>query len=430
MSIGSEYKEQVDSFANDTYKFSGEEMLIMAKRNNINVTENGTKAKRRGIKKAAVIAYAAAACVGASALTAAAGAAGYGPMASMFRKYHNDETTAKLAEQGYAYTAEDAAKDSKPEELMQFKGIGDTIETEDFAATLTGIAGDNWAPKMLVDIRVKDADVAAANDKIGLYTQCMGPEEFDTRRENFATDYSSCVKDENDSSLYHASVEVPPLWVTSGEETVFYIDSIITLNTGSGTPISEGIVIADEMFNDLLGEDIAMPDGSDMSEEAFAKFNEQLEKLSFNKADMQYRFVVSEDTFKQAARPSYDNRSFEFGGVTYDLDEALYAADNTWVAVHYDFVGTELAGGSENFEEVSEKFDENAVKFSEQLVITVDGKEYKADASQTAEWCDTKGTELEKVKNKCYMTVVFPAIDFDNAKSVTISDGTVTYDLK
>lgn len=420
MSIDSRYKEEIDSFCGETYKVSSEEMLQMAKRNMINVT-NTSSAKARITKRALLIPIAAA-LFGMTAVTAAAGAAGYGPLSDVFIKYFGDETTEKLAEEGYIYTADDYASDSSADTDRANGGyavMGETITKDGFSAKILGIAGDTQSPQVLVDITVEDERIAEQSDMLGVYILTLGTEEFEKNRENYLEEYGKAVKDDTDPKLFHASVRCPPLWVTSGEEVVVDIVCIHTMEDNSDgihkyyrdeEVCDHGFSPSD--FHKSIDE-VTDPDPTKITAaNYYAKIKEYF-------PEMQFRFTVPENKFKEAAYMLYDDLDLGYtvNGYPYHLCRGEFGAHNTDITLDFG-----LGSGYP-----AEEFNENehnwiaAKEVAKEFVLTVDGKEYTPVVEKTGLYCDTVGDCNLCIKDRCYLTLYFPAIDFNSAGSVVLT---------
>ncbi len=409
MSIDTRYRNEIDSFCAETYKVSGEEMLEMAKRNNINMTNTASSARARFTKRALLIPIAAA-LFGMTAVTAAAGAAGYGPLSGLsetFGKYFGDEATEKLAEEGYVYTADDYAADSAPEKEdpeRVYAVMGETVIKDGFTAKVIGIAGDTQSPQMLIDLTVEDAEAAEQSDILGLYVLTLGTEEFEQHREDYLEEYGKAVKDDQIPNLYHASVRCPPAWVTSGQEVVV---DIVCIHTTEDNPSGTNEYYRDEEVSDRGFSTNAI--GAD---NYYSKIKEYF-------PEMQFRFTIPENVFKTSAYMTYDelDLGYEIGNYPYRLCSGEFGAHESWITLDF-----ELGSGCSAEEFNSEYNNWLAAKsIAEKFTLTVDGKEYLPDLEKTGIYCDTNGDCNLCIKNRCYLSLSFPAIDFDAAASVVLT---------
>ena len=430
MSIDSRYKKEVDSFCSETYKVSGEEMLQMAKRN-ISIENTGTSRKAR-IAKRAVLIPIAAALFGMAAVSAAAGAAGYGPLSGLsevFGKYFGDETTEKLAEEGYIYTAEDYAADSKaePEKTdTKYAVMGESITSEGLTAKIIGVAGDTQSPQMLIDITVEDKNIAEKCDMLGVYALTLGAEEFDKNRENYLEEYGKAVKDDTIPNLYHASVRAAPAWVTSGKQVVVDIVCVHVMEDNDagyhkyyreeevrdhGLSPSEVLVYSDPSdVQELTEEDRLMND---------LRGRNYCYKIKEYLPEMQFRFTIPENVFKEAAYMYYDelDLSYDIDGHNYHLCRGEFGPHESWITLDFG-----LPDGYP-----AEEFDGNydnwlaAKTIAEKFTLTVDGKEYAPFKDKTGLYCDTAGDCERCIKDRVYLSINFPSVDFGSANSVTLT---------
>ncbi|MBQ9384109.1 MAG: hypothetical protein IJT87_07715 [Ruminiclostridium sp.] len=382
--------------------------------------------KRFKMKKPVIIAASIAA---AAALTASVGAVSFGLLSEMFTKYFGDSATKQLADEGYIYTAENFAEDNGSDGTDKlYPVMGETLEKGIFTAKILGIAGDTQDPMMLIDITVSDPEVTAANDVIGVYTQAIGTYEFENKRDSYAITYSKGVKDEEDPSLYHVSARVPPYWVTQGEEVVFDIVRIHTLANDESDTAHSDEELAEFGLNTegtlvkhyVLDEEIADFGAVGMS------YYDFFGMLKTYDVDMQFRFTLPENVLKEAPRSWYD------------LSEGLvYEADGTEFILTYGEFGAHSSVFSlscgireelEDYLKISGM--ERARKFAEQFVLTVDGTEYTPDLEQAFTTRDTKGWGDLMIENMCYLHLVFPPVDYENAQSITLSANGVSYEVK
>ena len=438
MSIDSRYKKEVDSFCSETYKVSSEEMLQMAKRNTSNKTNTiSTKAK---VAKRAVLIPVAAALFGMAAVSAAAGAAGYGPLSGLsdvFVKYFGDETTEKLADEGYIYTAQDYAEDSKTEPEKNdservYAVMGETVVKDGFEVKIVGMAGDTQDPQMLLDITVQDEQVAAQSDMLGVYMLVLGTEAFDNDRESYLEEYGKAVKDETDPKLFHASVRCPPAWVTTGQEIVADIVCIHTMEDNT-----DGIhkYYRDE---EVMDHGFSPNDFSKSADEiaSTGKINASnyYEKIKEHLTDIQFRFTVPDNIFKQSERIDYKelSMSYEIDGQEYHLCRGEFGSHRAEICLDF---GLSPSYPAEEFNKSYENW-VAAQSIVAKFTLNVDGKEYLPQVDNTGLYCDTEGNCDLCIKNRCYLVLFFPCIDIDKADNVilTVKDETsgkeTSHDLK
>ena len=386
--------------------------------------------KKYKFKKPTVIAASIAA---AAALTVSVGAVGFGLLSEMFTKYFGDGATKQLADEGYIYTVENYAEDNTFDGAERmYPVMGETLEKGIFTAKVLGIAGDTQDPMMLIDITVNDPEVAAASDIIGIYAQAIGTDEFENKRDSYGIFYSKGVKDEEDPSLYHVSARVPPLWVTQGEETVFDIVSIHTLGDNDSYK-----AFSEEYYAELNN----LPENAIISHSYYwlqelddfgISPTEVSSRIKVHDVDMQFRFTIPGNVLKEAPRKYYylsdelDKLGYEVDGIVFYLCYSEFGAHETFFS--FD------CGTFENERDDTGvwSFDrhEKAMEVAEQFILTVDGTEYKPDIDTAHIFRDSEGITTLMIKDMCYLQFRFPAVDFENAQSITLSANGVSYEIE
>ena len=386
--------------------------------------------KKSKMKKPAVIAASIAA---AAALTVSVGAVSFGLLSEMFTKYFGDSATKRLADDGYIYTAENYAEDNSSDGSERlYPVMGETLEKGIFTAKLLGIAGDTQDPMMLIDITVNDPEIVAASDIIGIYAQTIGTDEFENKRESYGLFYSKGVKDEEDPSLYHVSARVPPLWVTQGEETVFDIVSIHTLGDNDSYK-----AFSEEYYAELNN----LPENAIISHSYYwlqelddfgISPTEVSSRIKVHDVEMQFRFTLPENVLKEAPRKYYylsdefDKLGYEIDGTVFYLCYSEFGAHETYFSLDCGTFGNEIDdNGVWAFDR-----HEKAMEVAEQFVLTVDGTEYKPDIDTAHIFRDSEGITTLMIKDMCYLQFRFPAVDFENAQSITLSANGVSYEIE
>lgn len=90
-----------------------------------------------------------------------------------------------------------------------------------YSVTLCGVTGEQSKPYLYYDIRINDPDQAAKITSVDLYSFVLAPDEYITDRFSYATDHNQfCVKDEDDPGLFHVFSDMPPAWVSYGDDFV------------------------------------------------------------------------------------------------------------------------------------------------------------------------------------------------------------------
>ncbi len=385
MDFKQEYSRQVDVLCNTANPISGEEMLRRIKEASGKEEKTGIRMKRT-VKMTALIA----ACIAALSmtLTVAAGAAGIGPLADLFRELFHDETTAQIVEEGCVYE------------------VGKTASDGIFQTNFIAVTGDEQTPKFLLDIYIHDEAVAAENDVIGVCMYTLGVQQYEQELDSYGTCDGLAYKDETIPNLYHASIVGAPAWVTTGEEFVTDVCMIVL-------DIDEQITEADRAASNEIGYSIYL----------YPK------DMTIRNTHMEFRTTLPEDHFHVVEYRAYDDMKFSYHGIDYYFYYAEYGAYRTDLYFWYRFEGSSLTGEETDYWEVELLLENNWHKLANELVLTVDGTQYTVDENNPGyTWCDTEGELGEK--NRCSVCPTFPFIDYANAESITLSFGEVSYTLK
>ncbi|MBP5581545.1 MAG: hypothetical protein J6X85_07155, partial [Ruminococcus sp.] len=316
MSIDS-YRNEIDRFCDENYNVSSEEMLIMAKKG-----LTGADIRRRKIRTRRIAGLAAAfVAVSAMTVTAAAGAAGHGPMSFIYSHYIKDPATTELVDEGYYFTVTDPAEAIiSGTSVAGFASFGEKIETKFISTELIGVAGDTQQPKILLDARINDNNFAKKYDHFFIVTKTIGAEVYDQGLDgNYGPSYGFAVKDEKDPTLYHISVDAPVAWVTGGETTVFTIESL------------KGYSIAQMKEYNVSERDV-----EDYWNHAQRNAVENMHFEEVDILDISYRFVVPDNVFKPAVEKRYQDMTFVNDGVSYTFDYAQFGAYETRMTAYID----------------------------------------------------------------------------------------------
>lgn len=385
MDFKQEYSRQVDVLCHSANAISGEEMLRRIKEASGKDEKPAIRMKRT-VKLTALIA----ACIAALSmtLTVAAGAAGIGPLAELFRELFHDETTAQIVEEGC------------------LSEVGMTASDGIFQTNFIAVTGDEQTPKFLMDIYIHDETVAAENDVIGVCMYTLGVQQYEHELDNYGTCDGFAYKDESIPNLYHASIVGAPAWVTMGEEFVTDVCMIVL-------DIDDQITEADRQASNEIGY-VLLTDPAGMD---------------IRNTHMEFRLTLPEDHFHAVEYRAYNDLKFSYNGIDYYFYYAEYGAYRTDLHFQYRFEGSSLTGDETDFWNVDVILDENWHKLAKELVLTVDGTAYSVDENNPGyTWCDTESEAGDR--NTCYVCPTFPFIDYANAESITLSFGEVSYTLK
>lgn len=227
------YKKEVDSFCDDKFKLTAEDILKAAsEKSQARVDDISGVTKKMKIKKLISIVAVCLVTVGAIGVVSAA-AAGFGPLTSLFnisamiqsqediRNAHEDAISASLAEQGY---------------LMN---ISETQVVGDFEVTLEGITGDWSNLQMVYTIKCNDEEYVANHSRLNMTYYGGASEEqyanridlvdwesLDSLEGYFIYDTGYAVQSPDDPSVYILTCGVYPTFVEAGATICTEIRSI------------------------------------------------------------------------------------------------------------------------------------------------------------------------------------------------------------
>lgn len=390
MDLRCEYKKQTDAFCDNACKIGGEEMLRRI-RDDVSAGEEEPTGRIR-VKHTGKIVIFIAACFAALSmtLTVAAGAAGYGPLADLFRQIFHDETTAQIVEEGCLYE------------------VGKTVSDGIFQTNFIAVTGDEQTPKLLLDIYVNDDTIAAENDIIGVCAYTLGVQQYENELDQYGTCDALAYRDENNPNLYHASIVGASAWVNFGEEFVLDVSRIIL-------DIDEKVTEQDKLQSNLPGYDLH----HFLYEEPY----------TIEETHMEFRLTIPSGIFHDIQYCDFDPMIFSCNGIDYQLFYAEYGAYRTDLYFRFVHEGSGLTAGMTDYREIEETLQKAWIEFVSGLVLTVDGKDYVlSEENRGYVWYDTEGESGEK--HLSYVSPSFPAIDYANAQSVTLSFGNETFTLK
>lgn len=90
-----------------------------------------------------------------------------------------------------------------------------------YSVTLCGVTGEESNPYLYYDIRINDPVQAEKITSVELFSYALAPDEYLTNRFSYATDHDQfCVKDEDDPGMFHVFCDMPPAWVSYGDDFV------------------------------------------------------------------------------------------------------------------------------------------------------------------------------------------------------------------
>lgn len=286
-------------------------------------------------------------------------------IADIFRKVHHDEKSAQIVEQGY------------------LKEINQVMENELFSVNLVALTGDWLKPKVMFEITVKDEQLAAVNDSIYMQVYTLGVEQYENELDQYGFDEVYAKKDDDTDNRYYAVCEGAPVWLLSGEEAVIAVKSIM-LDT-----VSEENVMHDVWF--------------------------------------EYRVITPRNEIYPAQPVLYENVSFTFENMVYELNIIEYSYYQLQMNIQADYMEAGVPTNATEAAFVDAKLQEQWDRFVSDLILIVDGQEYKATDGGSI-YIDYTGECGNK--NRCYVNPVFPYIDYEAAQSIVLKVGDESRDLK
>ncbi|MBQ8167215.1 MAG: hypothetical protein IJZ96_09290 [Lachnospiraceae bacterium] len=293
-----------------------------------------------------------------------------GKLSEWYDKYFGDEkepVTKEIIKEGYLYDINQSVTD----------GI--------FSVDLIGVTGDAETPKLAMDIYINDDALAAAHDEIRLMVYILGTYQYENELDLYSPWEGHAKQDENVPNLYHMVITGPPVWMCNGEEVVVDVWQIV---------MDEDAEIWDDRYPNI-----------------------------------KFRYTAPADIFYPVSYFEYEDMKFSQGGIDYYLTRGEYGPYRSELLFEYDYEGTTLVGGEDNYLELEGKLQDNWLQLVDTMVLVVDGVEYPVNAEDKGyTYCDEKG-EFGK-KNHCNIHPYFPSIDLETAESIVIKAGDTSYILK
>lgn len=358
------YKSAMDTICDNEFAVTGAEMLGIAKSASLQGEIDTVKGVHRG-RAAGKVLWIAAACMLVFGTTVSA--MGYGPFGEGFRRFFgNDPVTASIIEEGH------------------YGQIGQSVTDGIFTVDFISVTGDAMYPKLLFDVTVNDEALTSTNSRLRLFAYVMDEDTYRDRRDQYVMWNAYGQKDPDVASLYHVCMDGPGYFLTKDGEVLASIEKISFEFPG---------------YEEIYEYDV----------------------------DMEYRFSVPDSALKETYIQYYDNMTIPGFHTDYDLYRAEFGAYDSVLVVTYDYIGTELADGRTDFEEVRNLFDSSWQDFSGHFVLSVDGEEY-APLESGWSWCDEEGTFFEP--GRCSAWIRFPSIDHGSAESIKLIAGGQEYVLK
>lgn len=272
-------------------------------------------------------------------------------------------------------------KDEKTAEIVDmgyYEEINEKLEGDLFEVQILGVSGDTENPMLVLDIYVKDTELIKNRDKIHIEAYSLGKEQYENELVNYGTWEAYGERDAEIENLYHINMRTG--WLATGKEVVF---EIVQIRLGG-------------------------------------------QKVTWESFDVSLKQILQVDTteFYPVEQVYMDLKPFACGDRTYEL---------TWVLCGY--YNTEVIFRNMNPEErtpeqalsIDPTWEEKAAwnEFVQDVVLIVDGAEYKAKPGETAQpW-------YEKSEGGYYhMHPMFPGFDYSKVTSVEVRWKDIVYKVK
>lgn len=250
-----------------------------------------------------------------------------------------------------------------------------------FSVDLLAGTGDQNKPKLIFDVTVSDESIAS--DKILMTAYVLSKEVYENDIENYAPCEAYGYRDSENKNLYHVLMDAPYSYFANPTEVVIDVCSIST------SPDSEEAVI--------------------------------------HETDM--RFDISSGDINLQPVHSYypDATHYEYGDITYELIRFTSGEYDT--ELNFRFALPESAKAETNRYAIEASLEDDWHSFAEQIVLTVDGKDYNVHMEQLSTvWYDE--ADETGAGNYCYVTAYMPTVGIRNADKAVLTIGDVTCTVK
>lgn len=412
MKINELYIEQTNQFCEANCKITAEDILAKAKQRQAeNVLAEITSKKTgkvitlpSGKKTMFRLSHVVAACLAIFLLTGTTILAFSGKIGQIFgdagatiiafdenkmeiflRDIFGDKATAELAGQGYLYE------------------INKTQEDENFRIDVLAASGDINNAKLVVDVYLKDEQLAAANDRIYLICyRVKSGEELVKDPNGCVVEGAYGVKDETVDNLYHVLLDID----SNRSNMDYYFTTVVT----SFASDDARDFYAYDLFPDLPRDPL----------------------WEFHAMDIRFKISIPITTYSQIISRRYKEVSY-LGpkyGYEYHLDKAEYSLYETRFTFYFDYEYDNFPT-DDNGLYIHERFmstEINSMLMDASLIV--DGTEYKYDNENWNIMSHCYMGEGENNTNRGEFNVYFPAVDYFESNSILLRIGDETYDLK
>lgn len=282
------------------------------------------------------------------------------------RTAHEDEVSAQMVEQGYYHEVNESHTD----------GI--------FRIDFKAVTGDMRDPRLVFDVYVNDAELAAECEEIKLHAYVLGEEAYANRLNSYWPGEALGKKDAQQDNLYHVTLPGPYVWMTMG--TPFVVD---------------------------------------VCQVDFVKKNGDTVEYPVNVPET--RLSVSQYKFYPVLQMGYTDLSFTYGGRKYVLHAAEYGQYRTELSFYCYVDKDAVYMEPVDFDYLNDSFRLIWQEFLSNVTLEADGKMYDINDYGSIVFSEDGSTE-EQYRGRGFAYT--PSVNFTKAKEVKIWVGTVGYDLK
>lgn len=372
MSVRMTYKQQVDAFCNEKNIMTAEEMLRIAKERTSEQEEHSKKETdlidftEQKKKRMSFGKVLSAACIIIVCSMAVA-------------------TTALAATGKLGEVLRRIFEDETSAGLVEqgyYYEVNQSVSDEMFRVDLLAVTGDAYTPKLVFDIWVNDPNITQGNDRIFVSAYTLGVEQYENELDRYGMCEGSGYRDAENPNLYHVVMDGASAWISYGEPVVVSV-------------------------REIRFKHIARPYVVNM------EYRLEVPPMDLHPVVSDYLggVLVSEKT----------------DGIY--LNYANYGVYYTECIFVFDYDGKSLEGQYATEAGLESLLQMKWRTYADDLRLVVDGTAYETIANEGGYvWYDKDGTA--GYKNRCYVTIHFPAIEYDTAKKICLKQGNTEYRLK
>lgn len=404
MKLNEIYIEQTNRFCDNNCKITAEDILAKAKQKESEHTDRDKKdagttsmdkevfGPKKGGKNAKVklfrIMEAMAACIGIFILSGTTILAVEGDLTTFIQNIFTDDTTAEFIEEGHVY------------EILEYQDCGD------FALKLIAISGDEENPQVIMDVYVKDDNLAAANDRIFITAYVLGENEYSDKNER--ANYAHCggygIKDAEIPNLYHVTFRGVPVWLSPGNKAVIAVWEIFTdIDPEETDDLSYWSYREEYMLGD--------PD------------------FTVHEIGYEYRVTVPEGTYADVATRNYHSVILENGDYDFVLDSVEYSQYSTIFYFYIDYPEGKAPANDQERYTIENTLYEKWLCIGPNIEVTVDGEEYTFTDGDLGSIYWSYDGSMNSLR-RGYISATIPGIDYFESESIILQSGDQIIDLK